>query len=391
MKDEYAIKIEHLTKRYLLQSPQLGGNGELLHEFEALSDLNFNIQKGERIGVIGLNGSGKSTLLKILAGVSKPSNGEVSLRGKVGSILDIGAGFHPELSGRENVFLNGQIHGFSKKEIGLKYDEIVAFSGIQKFMNEPVKNYSNGMYLRLAFSLVVYLEFDIYLFDEVLSVGDDEFRQKVSNFFHHKLSKRNATIVLVSHNFQEIINFTDRTILLNQGKVVSTGTSSEMVQKLKQEIFKLKASKQQQSNAYFSAIDLKFMVNEAETYTASIEDTIHVQISLRKKTNDEVKLAFRVRDFLGNVVFVTSYDATLQSKILDKNDLVLIAEIPPFFFNKGTFNFDLIGVNSNNELLFSIVNAGELEINLGSFTEDYWLNNSFGPVRPFFNWKIQEI
>src|SRR5690606_19206903 len=131
--------------------------------------------KGENVGIIGPNGSGKSTLLKILAGVTKPTSGTVDINGRIASILDIGAGFHPELSGKENVFLNGQILGFAKSEIAPKYKEIVEFSGIGKYIDEPVKNYSNGMYLRLAFSIMVHLDFDIYLFDEVMSVGDAEF------------------------------------------------------------------------------------------------------------------------------------------------------------------------------------------------------------------------
>src|SRR5690606_26872536 len=175
MVNENAIIVENLSKVYQLQKPRVLEDGTLTHELKALDSVSFEIKRGESVGIIGPNGSGKSTLLKILAGVTKPTSGSVKIRGKVASILDIGAGFHPELSGRENVFLNGQIHGFSKKEIEAKFDEIVQFSGIEKFIGEPVKNYSNGMYLRLAFSIMANLDFDVYLFDEVFSVGDAEF------------------------------------------------------------------------------------------------------------------------------------------------------------------------------------------------------------------------
>src|SRR5690554_2953495 len=187
MDENLAIKVENLFKVYQLRQSRVNEEGELVTEHWALKEVSFEIKKGESVGIIGPNGSGKSTLLKILAGVTKPSSGKVQIRGKVASILDIGAGFHPELSGRENVFLNGQIHGFSKKEIQSKYDEIVAFSGIEQFIEELVKNYSNGMYLRLAFSIMAHLDFDVYLFDEVLSVGDAEFKDAVAHFMNDKL------------------------------------------------------------------------------------------------------------------------------------------------------------------------------------------------------------
>lgn len=198
MNPEIAIKVEHLSKVYPLRHSQKKEDGTVVYEHCALEDVSFEVKKGESVGIIGPNGSGKSTLLKILAGVTKPTSGKVSIRGKVASILDIGAGFHPELSGRENVFLNGQIHGFSKKEIADKFDEIVAFSGIEKFIDEPVKNYSNGMYLRLAFSIMTHLDFDVYLLDEVLSVGDQEFQNRCIEKIK-ELSNSQRTFVIVYH------------------------------------------------------------------------------------------------------------------------------------------------------------------------------------------------
>lgn len=199
MNTEIAIQVENLSKVYPLRQPKTDKNGGITNEHWALKGVSFEVKKGESIGIIGPNGSGKSTLLKILAGVTKPTSGKVSIRGKVASILDIGAGFHPELSGRENVFLNGQIHGFSKKEIELKFDEIVAFSGIEQFIDEPVKNYSNGMYLRLAFSIMTHMEFDVYLLDEVLSVGDEEFQNKCIERIN-KIVLMNKTVIAVYHN-----------------------------------------------------------------------------------------------------------------------------------------------------------------------------------------------
>lgn len=199
-------------------------NGNSTSELWALRDVSFEIKKGEHVGIIGPNGSGKSTLLKVLAGITKPSSGEVHICGRVASILDIGTGFHPELSGRENVFLNGQIHGFSRKEIQTKFDDIVAFSGIKKFIDEPVKNYSNGMYLRLAFSIMAHLDFDIYLFDEVLSVGDAEFQLETRDITS-KLLKKGGTIINVSHVLSESRVDYSKVLFFKTGSLEKIGTT----------------------------------------------------------------------------------------------------------------------------------------------------------------------
>lgn len=227
MKNNVVIKVENLSKVYPLRQVQLDENANTLHEHWALKDVSFEIKRGESVGIIGPNGSGKSTLLKILAGVTKPTFGSVEVRGKIASILDIGAGFHLELSGRENIFLNGQIHGFSKKEIENKFDKIVEFSGIEKFIDEPVKNYSNGMYLRLAFSIMTQLDFDVYLFDEAFSVGDIGFTMK-SREKINQLSLQDKTVILVSHNVQEILE-QDFFIQLEKGKLLNASYQKEVL------------------------------------------------------------------------------------------------------------------------------------------------------------------
>lgn len=212
------IKVENLSKKYLLRHGHSDGSDAA--DLWALRDVSFEINKGDRVGIIGPNGSGKSTLLKILAGVTKPTSGSVEINGTVASILDIGAGFHPELSGRENVYLNGQIHGFSKAVISSKFDEIVDFSGIEQFIDEPVKNYSNGMYLRLAFSIMAHLDFDIYLFDEVFTVGDAEFSNKSRNKFD-EFRDQGKTTLSVSHNINELLT-QGNYILMERGQLKET-------------------------------------------------------------------------------------------------------------------------------------------------------------------------
>lgn len=225
MNEGIAIKVEQVSKVFSLRQATTDEQGNVKTEHWALKDVSFEIKKGDSVGIIGPNGSGKSTLLKILAGITKPTSGSVSIRGRVASILDIGAGFHPELSGRENVFLSGQIHGFSKKEITSHFDEIVAFSGIGAFIDEPVKNYSNGMYLRLAFSILAHLEFDVYLFDEVFSVGDAAFGLKINAHFA-KLEKRNVTKIFVSHNVKDLQN-QNIYMIIQDGMVQSMSNSNK--------------------------------------------------------------------------------------------------------------------------------------------------------------------
>ena len=198
-------------------------------DFWALENINCDIMPGEVIGVIGRNGAGKSTLLKILTGITPPTTGEIVMRGRVASLLEVGTGFHPELTGRENIFLNGAILGMFKKEIAAKFDEIVEFSGIGKFLDTPVKYYSSGMYVRLAFSVAAHLEPDILLVDEVLAVGDAEFQKKCLGKMEEVTQKQGRTILFVSHNMAAIQNLCKRCILIEKGKVKMVGATKEVV------------------------------------------------------------------------------------------------------------------------------------------------------------------
>ncbi len=198
-------------------------------EFWALKDINFEVEKGEAIGIIGANGAGKSTLLKILTGITPPTTGEIKMRGKIASLLEVGTGFHPELTGRENIFLNGAILGMTKKEISAKFNDIVEFSGIEKFIDTPVKRYSSGMYVRLAFSVAAHMEPDILLVDEVLAVGDTEFQKKCLGKMDEVTRAAGRTILFVSHNMSAIQILCQKTILLEQGKIKMIGETNEVI------------------------------------------------------------------------------------------------------------------------------------------------------------------
>jgi len=197
-------------------------------EFWALKDISFDIQQGEVVGIIGRNGAGKSTLLKILSQITEPTEGEVRIRGRVASLLEVGTGFHPELSGRENVFLNGAILGMSRAEIKRKFDDIVSFAEVGKFIDMPVKRYSSGMYLRLAFAVAAYLEPEILLVDEVLAVGDAQFQKKCLNKMEG-IAKENRTVLFISHNMQAVQSLCKRAIQLDRGRIINSGEPSSVI------------------------------------------------------------------------------------------------------------------------------------------------------------------
>lgn len=199
------------------------------NEFWALQNISLKIERGERIGIIGKNGAGKSTLLKILSKITPPTTGEIKRRGRVASLLEVGTGFHPELTGRENIYLNGSILGLRKKEIDKKLDEIIDFSGVEKFIHMPLKHYSSGMQLRLAFSVAAYLEPEILLIDEVLAVGDLEFQKKCIGKMEEVSKQSGRTILFVSHNMNYITSLCNSAVLLDKGSIIKSGTANSVI------------------------------------------------------------------------------------------------------------------------------------------------------------------
>jgi lipopolysaccharide transport system ATP-binding protein len=207
---------------------QLRGSDQGVPTHWALNGVNFAVEPGEVVGIIGRNGAGKSTLLKVLSRITEPTKGRVRIRGRVASLLEVGTGFHPELSGRENIFLNGAILGMSRREITAKFDEIVSFAEVEKFIDTPVKRYSSGMYLRLAFAVAAHLEPEILVVDEVLAVGDAGFQKKCLNKMED-VGHQGRTVLFVSHSMPAITRLCPRTILLDQGRVLRDGPSHEVV------------------------------------------------------------------------------------------------------------------------------------------------------------------
>lgn len=229
-----AIKIDHVSKLFRRQKqrtlkemiPALtGGTKNVVDSFWALDDISLSIKQGETIGIIGPNGSGKSTLLKLIAGVSQPTKGHISVTGRIAPLIELGAGFHPELSGRENVYLNGVILGMTRKEVAAKFQEIVDFAELWEFIDQPVKHFSSGMYLRLAFAVAVHTNPDILLVDEILAVGDMNFQAKCMdkmNDFH----QQGKTIVIVTHSLETVNTFCQSAVLLLHGKREFSGPAT---------------------------------------------------------------------------------------------------------------------------------------------------------------------
>ncbi len=247
---EPIIKVEGLGKKYIISHEQresytalrdvisrkaksLTSRGKIKtvrEDFWALKDVNFEINPGEAVGIIGRNGAGKSTLLKVLSRITEPSTGRIEINGRIASLLEVGTGFHPELTGRENVFLNGAILGMTRSEIRSKFDEIVAFSGVEKFLDTPVKRYSSGMYVRLAFAVAAHLEPEILVVDEVLAVGDAEFQNKCLGKMNEVSHQEGRTVLFVSHNMRAIQDLCQKSIYLQNGQVLDIGPTDQVIE-----------------------------------------------------------------------------------------------------------------------------------------------------------------
>ncbi len=247
MNSDIAISVAHLSKKFVIAQNKerytalrdvisqkakgifKSSVQNSTEEFWALNDVNFEIKQGDRVGVIGRNGAGKSTLLKVLSRIYEPTKGRIEINGRLNSLLEVGTGFHPELSGRENVFLNGAILGMSRSEIKSKFDEIVAFAEVEKFLETPVKRYSSGMYVRLAFAVAAHLDSEILIVDEVLAVGDSEFQKKCLNKMKDISTSSGRTILFVSHNMGAIRNFCNQAIYMEKGTIKNSGPTDSIL------------------------------------------------------------------------------------------------------------------------------------------------------------------
>ena len=350
---EVAIKIEGVSKRYTVgkqkDSSLRGSFGGLLksaaskgEDFWALKDISFGVNKGEVIGVIGKNGAGKSTLLKVLSQITKPTEGRIEINGRVASLLEVGTGFHPELTGRENIFLNGTILGMSRKEVKAKFDEIVEFSGVEKFIDTPVKHYSSGMYVRLAFAVAAHLEPEILIIDEVLAVGDAEFQKKCLGKMKD-VAEKGRTVIFVSHNMAAVEELCSKCFLLNHGELVFSGTSSETISKylnssnLNQYFWE--RDQPSESKAYFTSI--KVYQDSQLDITTSGKLKVEFKYEIKEKLSS-LNLHLALLDNYGQVIFSSAPEDTGIKKSLEIGNYTSVVEFPEDLLIPMSYSLKLI-------------------------------------------------
>lgn len=325
-------------------------------EFWALQDINFEIGRGESVGIIGRNGAGKSTLLKILSQINPLTTGRIEMGGRVASLLEVGTGFHPELTGRENIFLNGAILGMTQAEIKRKFDEIVAFAEVEKFLDTPVKRYSSGMYVRLAFAVAAHLEPEILIVDEVLAVGDAQFQKKCLNKMK-EVGKEGRTVLFVSHNMAAIQEFCDRCLLLDKGKLMADGPADALIEMYlskeygaKDAVVDLRGPELRRNSLDTSAF--KFtdiaIVNSKGENTAALElqEPFEVVIkgTLSKKV-DELAIGFSVMSSLGFPVF-NSFVPNEKVSSMKPGEVTFTVHFDPNLLGPGMYT---IGLGANGQ------------------------------------------
>lgn len=372
----------------------------------ALNDISFDIQQGEVVGIIGRNGAGKSTLLKILSRVTLPTSGSIRARGRIASLLEVGTGFHPELTGRENIYLNGAILGMRKKEITRKLDEIIDFSGCERYIDTPVKRYSSGMYVRLAFAVAAHLDPEIMIIDEVLAVGDGDFQKKCLGKMR-SMHAQGRTVLIVSHQMTMITSLCDRGILMKNGRIEFVGTSSDAV-------LRYQPSGESDGRSVFTASDTSRTIGDdkAELRSAWIADTrekvcpafdlqdsifIHMTFTLHKQLAKRFYPNFHIFDERGEYVFCTAASVSQLAEFANEPGTYAVScEIPGSLLNAGTYTVGVAitcmdpGVHvsffERDALAFQVIE--DMDINLEEKRHGY-AGPMPGPIRPELKWSIQ--
>ncbi len=390
----YAIQVESLGKEYIigsaeqrhdsfremltssLKSPirrlrKLGGTASVEERFWALKDVSFNVEQGEVLGIIGRNGAGKSTLLKVLSRITSPTTGRVLTRGRVASLLEVGTGFHPELTGRENIYLNGAILGMTQKEVSQKFDQITAFAGLEKFVDTPVKRYSSGMYVRLAFSVAAHLEPEVLLIDEVLAVGDSEFQNKCLGKLN-EVARDGRTVIFVSHNLSMVQSLCNSAIVMDRGLLVANGD----VQPLVSEYLALLGQdaginfKDRRGNLGNQWIRLKGVALKLEGQESNVLQTgkaveFHITYELNKSL-ESAGFRIEVKSELGEPVMVLSNDFCGSLLKVCLNDGVAICSIDRLPLMPGRY-IVTIACGAKGELSDVVVDAQKFDVVEGDF------------------------
>ncbi|HEX7903832.1 MAG TPA: ABC transporter ATP-binding protein [Chitinophagaceae bacterium] len=409
-----AIEIRNLGKQYKLTAiaPYVALRDVITHtvkniftekkradkSFWALQDINVDIEPGERIGIIGRNGAGKSTLLKIISRVTPPTTGNAIIRGRVGSLLEVGTGFHPELTGRENIYLNGSILGLKKTEINKQLDAIIDFSGVEQFIDTPLKHYSSGMQLRLAFSVAAHLEPEILLIDEVLAVGDMEFQKKCLGKMEEVSKSQGRTILFVSHNMDSIRKFCSSIILLANGKIINKGNPDKIISEYVSAHLQTKAEKDWEDGiiAYNNQVRLTkaYLHNENYSILSRFYTTEKIGVTLEYEVlKDEAVFTHGINLFnQENVNIFNSHDVTslLKDQKRKKGSYKATGWIPGNLLPEGIFMISValfathpidILIHEHEVLSFEIFTDFSKPSARGNYTDKFP-----GLVRPLIHW-----
>jgi homopolymeric O-antigen transport system ATP-binding protein len=315
-------------------------------EFFALKDVSFDVEQGDRIGIVGRNGAGKSTLLKILSRITEPSKGKITIRGRVASLLEVGTGFHPELTGRENVFLNGAILGMSRAEIKRKFDEIIDFAEIERFLDTPVKRYSSGMYVRLAFAVAAHLEPEILVVDEVLAVGDAEFQKKCLGKMNEVSKGQGRTVLFVSHNMAAVAQLCNKGILLHKGEIKTNGRIDAVLEdytSLEKNLVEVYEN-DNPKDFYISRVKA---LNEdgVPAFKHSSKVAVEIAVRMPHKLNG-LKLGVALNDKWKRKIFTTQY-SLLESDI-SNGTVVKKMMIPSHLLISGSYSLDVASFIPNS-------------------------------------------
>ena len=423
MDNDLSILVQGIGKRYKIGASQqradtlrdmitsqaqrigssLRGNRDRANESDqiwALRDVSFEVKRGQALGIIGRNGAGKSTLLKVLSRVTDPTEGYGEMRGRVGSLLEVGTGFHPELTGRENIFLNGAILGMHKKEIEARFDEIVAFSEVEKFIDTPVKRYSSGMYLRLAFAVAAHLEPEILVVDEVLAVGDADFQRKCLGKMGD-VANSGRTVLFVSHNMSAILRLTQDSIVLDKGKVILNAPSSEAVDfYLNRGLSKVgerfwEGEEVPVSSAPFRPLAIRIL-DKLGQVSDSVRSVDPIQIEIDYELTEDVtglRVGFYLFTTRGEPIF-TSFDIDSEELFKEftsrpKGVYTSRCTIPSNTLNEGRF---LLGVNASSygiRRYFQDDQALSFSVDASGAPGTHWPEARPGPVRPVLGWEIE--
>lgn len=405
MNSKAAISIQNVSKKYSLGvagadtlrdkiASKLSFKKSVGEEFWALRDLSVDIQIGDVYGIIGKNGAGKSTLLKLISRITYPTSGFIQIKGKVASLLEVGTGFHPELTGRENIFLNGSILGMTRADISLKFDEIVAFSGVEKFLDTPVEHYSSGMYVRLAFAVAAHLEPEILIIDEVLSVGDSDFQKKCLGRMK-TVSEEGRTVVFVSHNLSAVRLLCNKSVVLSKGQLVFDGSVEGGVAKYMENSVKNNNQLKWVPDKAIGNKDVKlheiFITPESGGNTLELGDAFSISFKLKSELplSQPANLSFILSTSEGEHVLMTS--SLFQRKeyitVEDDNSMLFECQFPKYFLNEGVFVISkLLFFTGASNVLIEEYDIFSFEIFFKSTTVFGLEGRRKGMIRPLLNW-----